>query len=127
MNDARVLGFAPVDPAQVLRGLLELGRSCFEDRQGIVRMQASADARGGVHLVATARDIGPEPLAWRLRTAPHRHPGGGPLAGVKLSGQPIVALVRRWLRDIGDAEEALLYDADGRLVEGSRSTPILEL
>ncbi|MDJ0787187.1 MAG: aminotransferase class IV [Myxococcota bacterium] len=125
VRDAERLGLPAIDPERVSQGLLELARACFGERPGIVRMQASADGAGRTRLVATARPIGPEPATWRVRTAPWRHEGPGPFSGVKLTGHPLMEHVRSWLRGEGRAEEGLLFDESGHLVEGSRSTPVV--
>ncbi len=119
-RDAATLGLPAVDPAAVRHGLGELARACFGQGPGIVRAQASGDGSGGPHLVCTARPVGAERACWSAATAPHAHEGPGPFAGVKLSGHPLLARVRAWLGEEG-VDEALLFDAHGLLVEGSRT------
>lgn len=119
-RDARALGLPPVDPDTARAALRELGRAAFGDGEGVVRLQASRDGDGGLHLVGVPRPLGPEPAAWRAIVAPFRHEGPGPCAGAKLSSRLVPALAVEAARAAG-ADEALLLDADGRLVEGARS------
>ena len=123
-RDAARLGLGEVDEALCQRAIRELAEACFGTQPGIVRVQASSDGRRGVQLIATARPIGEEPDRWRADISRHAHQGPGPMAGVKLSGHPLISWVRRELRQAG-LDESLLCDPSGRLVEGARSSPIL--
>jgi len=127
VRDARALGLGALDPALVERALAELGRAAFGDAgEGVVRVQAGRDAGGGVHLVATARALGPEPAGWRAVRSPVVHPGPGAWPGAKRSDHPALARARA-LAEAAGADEALLFDAAGRLVEGARTTPFVVL
>jgi branched-subunit amino acid aminotransferase/4-amino-4-deoxychorismate lyase len=52
------------------------------------------------------------------------HEGAGPFAGVKLSAHPRAEAARAAARAAG-CDEALLYDAAGRLVEGARTSLVV--
>lgn len=124
VRDAARLGLPPLEVATVRDAMAELGRACFGSAPGVLRFQASADGDGAPHLVGIARALGSEPDTWRAVRSGWTHEGPGPLSGVKLSGHPRLAWVRRELRDAG-ADEALLLDAAERLVEGTRSNLVV--
>lgn len=119
-GDARALALGAVDPDAARAALEELGRAAFGDGEGVVRLQASRDGDGRLHLVGVPRALGREPDAWRAIVAPFPHEGPTPVAGAKVSNRLLHALAREAARAAG-ADEALLLDAAGRLVEGSRS------
>jgi len=124
-RDARALRIGELDPAQVLRALDELGRAAFGDGSGVVRLQASRDAAGNLHLVGVPRALGADRDAWSAVVV--RLPGpAGPVAaaGAKLTSRLAQALASDAARD-ADADEALLVDAAGRLVEGARTNAIV--
>lgn len=119
-RDARALGIGPVDPALALHAAHELGVAAFGAGEGVIRLQVSRAAEGGVRLVALARALGSEPAVWRAVTLPFPHPGATPWAGAKISNRLLHALAGDRARAAG-VEEALLFDADDRLVEGARA------
>ena len=104
--------------------LRALARAAFGSGRGVVRLQASRDGAGGVHLVGVPRALGPEGAPWTARVAAFAHHGPAPWGGAKVSGHPLLALARDAARTAG-ADEALLLDAAGYLVEGSRSSLVL--
>jgi len=120
-RDAERLGLPAPDPERALAALAELGAAAFGDGAGVVRLQASAGAGGALRLVGTARPLGPSPLAWSALVAPFAHEGPAPWAGAKISGHPRIALARA-AAAAGGCDEALLFDAAGRLVEGARTS-----
>lgn len=123
-HDAEALGLGPLDPARVARALRELGTACFGPGAGVVRLEARPGGRPSeVSLVGTVRALGPEPAHWRAVTAAEAHPGPGPAPGAK-QVRPTLVRARRALEG-GGADEALLYDAAGRLVEGTRTSLVV--
>jgi branched-subunit amino acid aminotransferase/4-amino-4-deoxychorismate lyase len=121
VRDAERLGLGRADPAAVLAALAELGKAAFGAGEGIVRLQASRSADGALRLVGRPREVGPEPAVWTAVVAPFPHEGPAPWDGAKIAGHPRVALARAAARAAG-ADEALLFDAAGRLVEGARTS-----
>lgn len=119
-RDARALGLGDVAAADVARAFSELGVAAFGEGEGIVRLQASC-AGGRLQLVGIPRWLGTEPASWRAATSPFPHPGRGLGGNCKLSGNPALALIRRWTRERA-VDEALIYDGGGYLIEGTRST-----
>jgi branched-subunit amino acid aminotransferase/4-amino-4-deoxychorismate lyase len=120
-RDARALGLGELDPALVRQAMEELARAAFPEGEGVVRIQASRDGDGDLHLVGVPRGLGDEPPRWRAVVSDVLHDGGVSLpGGHKLSNRLALALARDAARAAG-ADEALLLDAGGRLVEGTRS------
>ena len=123
-RDARTLELGEVDVAQCQEGMHALGHACFGDGEGIVRFQASRDGSGLLHVTGTARAIGESPASWHATTAPFPHEGPAPWAGAKVTNHLRFALAREHAAARG-ADEALLFDPAGRLVEGARSNLII--
>ncbi len=120
---ARELRLGELPEANVLRALAELARAAFGEGSGVVRLQASRDGLG-LHLVGVPRALGPEPDAWSAVVV--RLPGAaGPTAagGLKVASRLALALAADAARDAG-ADEALVVDSAGRLVEGTRTSAI---
>ncbi len=70
------------------------------------------------------RALGEERDAWSAITARVRHPGVLLANGLKLTHRLPQALASDEARDAG-CDEALMFDAEGRLVEGSRSNVVI--
>ncbi len=121
VRDAALLGVGRLDEDRCREALERLGRAAFAGGEGIVRLQASRDADGRVHLVGLPRDLGPEPEAWRAVSAPFPHGGPTPWRGAKVTGELRLAWAREHAAREG-VEEALLFDGAGRLVEGARTS-----
>jgi branched-subunit amino acid aminotransferase/4-amino-4-deoxychorismate lyase len=122
VRDARALGLGTHDPGDVLARLLGAGRASFGEGEGVVRLEA----RAGGELVASTRPLGAEPETWRAITARVVHPGPGPAPGAKREGVAELASARAEAEAAG-VDEALLFDAAGRLVEGARTNLALAL
>ncbi|MFO0689034.1 MAG: aminotransferase class IV [Myxococcota bacterium] len=124
-RDALRLGLpAPERPAieAVAREAVAAG---LDRADGIVRIEWSAAASPGApRLSATTRPLGADPGVWRAITARTLHPGPGRRAGAKALGVPAWEAARAEQTAAG-VDEALLFDAAGRLVEGSRSNLIV--
>lgn len=119
-RDAAALGLGAVDPVLARRAFHELGRAVFGEGEGVVRVEARRGAQGGVSLRATTRPVGSEPGAWRVVLAPMVHDSTAAPHGAKLALRPLYACAREHAIAAG-ADEALLLDAPGRLVEGARA------
>ena len=123
VRDAHALGLAALEPGEVLERLLALGRASFgAGGEGVVRLEA----RAGGELVASTRPLGPEPETWRAITAAVVHPGPGPAPGAKQAEVAALASARAEIV-AASVDEALLFDAGGRLVEGARTNLALAL
>lgn len=125
VRDARRLELGELDPEQVILALEETGRACFGDgSEGIVRVQASQDGDGGLHLTAVPRSTGPEPATWTACISDVVHEGPMPWSGVKVSNHLLFAMASDRAKAAG-FDEALLLDREGYLVEGSRSNVVV--
>jgi D-alanine transaminase len=97
----------------------ELGRG-----DGVLRIEWAAEGDPQPALRATTRPLGPDPRTWRVATATTVHPGPADRHNVKALGVPAYEQARGEQSRAG-IDEVLLFDAAGRLVEGSRSNLIV--
>jgi len=121
---ARVLGLPAVDARMLHRALGELARSAFFGGEGVIRLSLSRDGDGALHVVGVPRGLGDDPPVWRAVTAPFPHPGPLLPGGPKLTSRLLHALAADTARAAG-ADEALLFDARGHVVEGSRTNVVV--
>jgi branched-subunit amino acid aminotransferase/4-amino-4-deoxychorismate lyase len=120
-RDAACLGLGRLEPEVCRRALIELAAAAFGDGDGVVRLQASRDAEAQLHLVALPRALPAPKPAWTAVVAPFPHPGAAqPCPGAKTSGRLVYALALEAAQRAG-ADEAVLIDAAGYLVEGAIS------
>jgi branched-subunit amino acid aminotransferase/4-amino-4-deoxychorismate lyase len=123
-RDAEALGIGRPRDEAVLRCFLELGRSQFGDRTGVIRLQACPDEREGLQLVGVPRPLGIERPHWDAVIAPIPHMGPEPRGGAKVSYRAVYEEARRF-SDAAGVDEALLFDAHGQMVEGARSNLLM--
>jgi branched-subunit amino acid aminotransferase/4-amino-4-deoxychorismate lyase len=123
---ARALGIGELDGDEIRCALLTLAEAAFGTGDGIVRLQASRDAQGSVHLLGAPRALGPDRFEWSAVLAAHPHGGSSAAGGTKVSSRLAAALASDAARSAG-ADEALLVDAAGYLVEGGRSNVVVVL
>jgi branched-subunit amino acid aminotransferase/4-amino-4-deoxychorismate lyase len=121
---ARDLRLGCVEPAAVERALSELAEAAFPDGEGIIRLQISRDAGALLHLVGVPLGLEPDRPEWIAVTSPLPHSGELLPGGHKLTNRLVLALAAELAREAG-ADEALLFDAADRLVEGSRSNLVV--
>jgi len=119
-RSARTLRIGELDEASLLRAFDELAVAAFGDGDGVLRFQASRGGDDRIHIVGVPRPLGPERPEWSAIVAPFSHEGFTPYGGCKVSSRLFHALAFEAARDAG-ADEAVLLDGSGRLVEGSRS------
>lgn len=119
-RDAAALGLPPPALADCQRALAEAA-AAFGAGDGIVRLEWR-----GVRLVVRPRPLGEDPGAWRAVLAGTVHPGRAASAGVKGTDWPHVARAREEARSAG-VDDAILLDAEGRVVEGARSNLVIVL
>ncbi len=123
-RDARTLSLGEVGEALCLQGMGELGKAHFGDGEGVLRLQASRDGGGHLHLVGVARALGPEPSEWRAISPPFPHEGPAPYSGAKVTNHLLFAMARDRAVSAG-VDEAVLFDGNGFLIEGARSNLLL--
>lgn len=119
---ARALCLGRLDAREVHHALRDLAVAAFPAGEGIVRVQLSRGENGAARVVGIPRALGDDPGQWSAVTAPIPHPGTLE-GGHKLTNRLVQALAQDAARRAG-AQEALLFDRDGFLVEGSRSNVV---
>ncbi len=127
VRDAALLGLGALDPRACADALIGEARRAFPDREGAIRLEARACHRAGSpQLLATTRELGAEPPVWRAVVSREFHPGPSPWSSAKTNER---ALYERAAVEAvaAGAHEALLADADGLLVEGTRTNLIVAL
>jgi branched-subunit amino acid aminotransferase/4-amino-4-deoxychorismate lyase len=124
-RDARALGLGEVDPRAAAALLRRSAREAFGTGDGALRVDARA-RDGRLELEVKPRGLGADPASWRARRARARHPGPGAVPGAKTVGDAHLEAARAE-RDEAALDEALLFDAAGFLVEGTRSSVALSL
>jgi branched-subunit amino acid aminotransferase/4-amino-4-deoxychorismate lyase len=117
---AQALALGDFDPALAQRALHELAAAALPDGEGAVRLQLSRDPRRGLRLTGVPRGLGADPPVWTAIRAPHLHEGPLVAGGHKLTNRLLHVLAADAAHAAG-ADEALLFDRDGCLVEASRS------
>jgi branched-subunit amino acid aminotransferase/4-amino-4-deoxychorismate lyase len=126
VRDTSLLGLGALAPETARRALEELARRTFPDREGVVRLEARAAAGAEPELVGTSRELGPEPALWRAAIAGEPHPGPSPWSLVKSNQRGYYERSLATVLATG-ADEALLFDAGGALVEGARTNLVVVL
>jgi branched-subunit amino acid aminotransferase/4-amino-4-deoxychorismate lyase len=97
----------------------ELAAAAFGDGDGVIRLRATRGAETRPRLVAVPRALPPAQSAWTALVAPFPHPGPSQTQpGVKSTDRRLFDAAREAALEAG-ADEALLIDEAGRLVEGS--------
>ncbi len=125
-RDAAIIGLDPPSPELCRQALEELAAAAFSEEDGILRLEAGRETSGEPRLVCRARAFRHEPVIWRAITAKTLHPGPDAFAGAKLFPRAAYAAAADEARRAG-VDEALLFDATGHLVEGSRSNLLVVL
>jgi branched-subunit amino acid aminotransferase/4-amino-4-deoxychorismate lyase len=104
----------------VLAALAALAEAAFGEGCGIVRLDVGRDTAARSRFSGSTRPLGPEPPVWSAVTAPFPHAGPGPAPGAKLADAALTARARDFAAAAA-ADEALLFDSEGHLVEAARS------
>ena len=124
-RDARLLGLGDVDPAEAARALAELAATAVGSADAKLRLEARRDA-AGLRLVGAAQPLDPDPPAWRAVSATRPHPGASPTSSAKTTARAGYEAAFAEARRAG-ADEALLFDREGFLVEGARTNVVVRL
>jgi branched-subunit amino acid aminotransferase/4-amino-4-deoxychorismate lyase len=119
-RDADRLGLPQPETIKIESLLVESARSAFGAGDGVVRIEWSRSLDGEPQLRAMPRPLGPEPECWIAAVSGAVHPGPERRRNTKYVDVTAYDKAREEVRASG-LDEMLLYDAEGRLVEGSRS------
>ena len=120
---AQALRLGRLDARQVSHALRDLA-ALFPEGEGIVRVQVSRGSNGATRVVGIPRELSDDAPLWSAITAPIAHEGPLLVGGHKLTNRLVQALAVDAAREAG-ADEALLFDRHGFLVEGSRSNVVV--
>ncbi len=128
-RDAERLSLPLPDRRAVEALALAVVRAELRRGDGVVRVEWASAGDARPTLRATTRPLGPDSRTWRVATAKTVHPGPADrpnrkALGVKALGVPAYDEARGERARAG-VDEVLLFDAAGRLVEGSRSNLIV--
>lgn len=123
-RDARLLGLGDVDEAGVLDLLSALALPTRGGPDAKIRIDAHFDPELAIRLSGTSSPIGAESPTWRCVAAIVAHPGASPTSSAKRSDRALYDAAFVAAREAG-VDEALLFDAADRLVEGTRSNLIV--
>ncbi len=119
-DGAKSLRLGALADSTIRRAVAELAEAAFPDGEGVIRLQVSRDGAGATHLIGTARRLLDDPAEWSAILSAHPHGGTSSFEGAKVSSRLALALAADDARVAG-VEEALLLDANERLVEGANS------
>ena len=123
-RDAQRLGLTLPERRAIESLGLAVVRAELGDHDGVLRIEWSTDGLSAPALTATTRPLGPDPRTWRAAIARTVHPGPDGRENTKAVDVPAYAQARAERSEAG-VDEVLLFDAAGRLVEGSRSNLIV--
>jgi branched-subunit amino acid aminotransferase/4-amino-4-deoxychorismate lyase len=123
-RDAKLLGIGDVDQALVRRLLEELAAPSRAGGDLKVRVEAQRDAVTGVRLRGAAAAVEPDRATWRAIAAREPHPGPSPTSRCKTTERRCYDAALAEARAAG-ADEALLFDRAGFLVEGARTNVVV--
>jgi branched-subunit amino acid aminotransferase/4-amino-4-deoxychorismate lyase len=120
-RDAARMGFGTIDAEAILNAFHQLSEAAFGRDEGVIRVRVVCSREtGDVRICADSRPLGSEPAVWHGIVAPFPHTGPDGWAGVKLMNRDLYARAHDYSA-IAKVDETLLFDANGFLVEGSRS------
>jgi len=121
---AHALGLGEFAATAFERALSELAAAALPDGEGVIRLQLSRRPGGPLQLTAVPRGLGEDRAEWSAISATVRHGGALLAGGHKLTNRLALTLAADEAAAAG-ADEALLFDAADRLVEGSRCNLIV--
>lgn len=124
LRDAKQIGLIPPASDLVAHAFCELGLKHFRVGRGIVRVDLQRDAAGFTQVLATSRSLIDVPSAASALSYPVPHPGPSAFPGAKLITRDFFTAAHQAAR-IANCHEALLFDANDFLVEGSYSNIVV--
>ena len=121
---ARALGLGEIDALTFERALAELSAAALPTGEGVIRLQLSRSPGEPAQLTGVPRGLGEDNAEWSAISSTIRHAGAVLAGGLKLTNRLLLTLAADEAAAAG-ADEALLFDAANRLVEGSRCNLIV--
>jgi branched-subunit amino acid aminotransferase/4-amino-4-deoxychorismate lyase len=121
---ARALGLGKIDAPTFERALAELAAAALPGGEGVIRLQLSRSPGRPLQLTGVPRGLGEDRAEWSAISSTIRHGGAVLAGGHKLTNRLVLSLAADEATAAG-ADEALLFDAANRLVEGSRCNLIV--
>ena len=126
-RDAQLLGLGEIEPGLALRLLDELAAPTRGGGGDLkLRLEAWRDPDGAPRLRGSARVLEEDAPTWRAIVAPAPHPGPTATSTAKTTDRSLYDAALAAAR-AAEADEALLCDAAGFLVEGARTNLVVAL
>jgi len=119
-SGARALHLGEIGEATIRRAISELAKAALPDGEGAIRLQVSRDGCGTTHLIGSVRTLGKDASEWSAVIFERPHDGASLGGGLKVSSRLTLSLAAEAARAAG-ADEAVLLDASGQLVEAANS------
>jgi para-aminobenzoate synthetase / 4-amino-4-deoxychorismate lyase len=126
VRDARLLGLGALDVADVRRRREALAAPTRGGPDRKLRLAVEPAEDGSLCWWGSATELGADGPTWSAITAPAPHPGASPLSSAQTTERAGFEAALAAARAAG-ADEALLCDAAGRLVEGARTNLVVAL
>ncbi len=117
---AKALRLGELAARTIRRALEELAAAALPAGEGVIRLQVSRDASAAIHVVGVARQLGIDPAEWSAIVVALPHDGRTLAGGRKVTSRLTLSLAADDAIAAG-ADEAVLLDASGNLVEGART------
>lgn len=124
LRDAKQLGLIPPTPDLLTHAFCDLGMKHFRVGRGAVRVDLQRDGAGATQVLAASRSLIDVPSAAAALSYPVPHPGPSALPGAKLVARDFFAAAHQAAR-VANCHEALLFDTNDLLVEGSYSNIVV--
>jgi len=125
-RDARLLGLGALDAADVRARLLALAAPTRGGPDRKIRLALEPDGDGAPRWRGDATPIDADGPTWRAIVGPTPHPGASPRSIAKTTDRSFYEAAFGAAEQAG-ADEALLCDAAGLLVEGARTNLVVAL
>jgi branched-chain amino acid aminotransferase len=123
VRDALLLDLGRLDFEACLHALEALGEPTRDGSTAIVRLTVERHGRE-LRLVPSQRAWGDDPPTWRAAIATHAHPGASASSQAKTTARALYEKALAAAQAAG-AQDALLFDRAGYLVEGARTNVVV--
>ena len=123
VRDALLLDLGRLDFDSCLHALEELAAPTRDGSTAIIRLAVERHG-GALRLVPSQRAWGDDPPTWRAAIAKHAHPGASMSSQAKSTARALYEKALAAAQAAG-AQDALLFDRAGFLVEGARTNVVV--